>query len=182
MLRRLLLEYKKTLRMLRAEKNRLNDVLAPKIENEIKLYKKRKTQFFIEEKDISLLNSMISSVEEAIHWLEHGRDPKAGRRGVDKTQVYKVDPSILDKMIIDELYTNTGTKTELSQREKEMIEDALCSLTAREKDIYILINQDLLTFEGVGELLGIKKTTVQTHYKRAVKKIVQRKSESLFLV
>ncbi|WP_412734218.1 sigma factor-like helix-turn-helix DNA-binding protein [Heyndrickxia coagulans] len=39
-----------------------------------------------------------------------------------------------------------------------------------------------ITYEYAAELLGVKKSTVQKHLERAVRKIEQRKNESLFLV
>jgi len=45
-----------------------------------------------------------------------------------------------------------------------------------------MIKVEGITYEYTAELLGIKKSTVQSHLERAEKKIEQRKTESLFLV
>lgn len=121
---------------------------------------------------------MIRDLEFVIEWLETGRNPDS-RRGIDKREVYTMNPQTIDKIKIEKPEIE---ERELSQEEKEMIEDALCQLTKRERDIFIMIRVEMLSYEHVAELLGIKKTTVQTHLERAEKKIEKRKCESLFLV
>lgn len=129
--------------------------------------------------DNKVIAGMISDLEFALEWLNNGRNPDL-RRGIDKHGVYLTDPAILDVLSVNNLW-RTGTK-EISGFEKEIIDDALCTLTDREKDVFLMIKVEGITFEYVAELLGIKKSTVQTHLERAEKKIAQRKNESLFLV
>ncbi|GLY09585.1 sigma-70 family RNA polymerase sigma factor [Pseudobacillus badius] len=131
-----------------------------------------------EQADKTLINGMISDLEYAIEWLKVGRNPDT-RRGIDKSGVYVTDPLVIETMpaIIEH-----QEERELSQSEKEMIEDALCSLSAREKDAFILVRVEGMTFEYAAELLGVKKGAVQSYVDRAEKKIEQRKLMSLFLV
>jgi RNA polymerase sigma factor (sigma-70 family) len=70
----------------------------------------------------------------------------------------------------------------VSLEDRERIEDALCTLSKREKEIFILAKIELLSYESIADLLGIKKSTVQTYLERAEKKIEERKNGSLFLV
>lgn len=130
-----------------------------------------------DEEDKKVIASMIRDLEYVIEWLETGRNPDS-RRGIDKEGVYSTNPQILDKIKIEQLEME---ERELTREEKEMIEDALCELTQRERDVFIMIRAEGLTYEHVAELLGVKKSTVQTHLERAEKKIEKRKNESLFL-
>lgn len=161
--RTLIKEYKKSLRELNHLKQKYNS-------------KKGRTEK--EDVDLQLIDSMISDMQFAIQWLQTGRNPDM-RRGVDKTGVYLTDPRVLDSLRVDR---PDPAEKELSREEQELIEDALCTLTVREKDVFMLIKVEGITFEYAAELLGIKKSTVQKHLERAVKKIEQRKNESLFLV
>lgn len=131
-----------------------------------------------EREDKSLINGMISDLEYAIEWLTIGRNPDA-RRGIDKSGVYVTDPLVIESMLVT---TKCHEERSLSTFEKELIEDALCSLSVREKDAFILVRVEGFTFEYAAELLGVKKGAAQSYVERAEKKIEQRKLESLFLV
>jgi RNA polymerase sigma-70 factor (ECF subfamily) len=132
-----------------------------------------------DENDKKVIAGMISDLEFALEWLSSGRNPDA-RRGIDKNGVYLTDPAVLDVLPVEPIYKSIAH--EISRFEKELIDDALCTLTDREQDVFFMIKVEGITFEYTAELLGIKKSTVQSHLKRAEKKIEQRKSESLFLV
>lgn len=126
-------------------------------------------------------NFMIGNLEYTIDWIEHGREP-GKRRGVDRTSVYLKDPAIIDAAIKYKSLRDPCIRSEgLTLYEKELVEEALYSLTNREKEVFLLIKVEGLTFEFTGELLGLKKTSVQTHYERAVQKIKKRKISSVFL-
>jgi positive control factor len=160
----LLAEYRKSLR----EAKKMKSVLVNK--------EKTTRQ---DDDDIKVISGMISDLEYALEWLNSGRNPDA-RRGIDKNGVYLTDPAILDVLPVAPTYKTIAR--EISSFEQELIEDALCTLTEREKDVFLMIKVEGLTFEYSAELLGVKKSTVQSHLERAEKKIAQRKSESLFLV
>jgi positive control factor len=161
--KKLLFEYKQTLKETR------------------KLYQKYKDEEELTEKGLigkEIISSMISDLEYAIDWLETGRNPDA-RRGIDKQGVYSMNPLTLDQL---EFEKSELVQRELTREEKELIEDALCRLSKREKDAFMLVKVEGVSFKDAAELMGIKKTTAQTHVERAEKKIEQRKNESLFLV
>ncbi|MED4936271.1 hypothetical protein [Heyndrickxia coagulans] len=119
--RTLIKEYKKSLRELNHLKQKYNS-------------KKGRTEK--EDVDLQLIDSMISDMQFAIQWLQTGRNPDM-RRGVDKTGVYLTDPRVLDSLRVDR---PDHAEKELSREEQELIEDALCTLTVREKDVFMLIN------------------------------------------
>ncbi|MEM1504783.1 sigma factor-like helix-turn-helix DNA-binding protein [Domibacillus sp. 8LH] len=56
---------------------------------------------------------------------------------------------------------------ELTLLEKEIIEDVLCTLTKREKGVFMLVKVEEITFEYTAELLGLTKLSVQTYLERA---------------
>lgn len=165
-------EYRKSLR----EAAKMKRVLDSKIQREIDKKKKPHPQDLEDKKVIA---SMISDLEFALEWMRSGRNPDA-RRGIDKKGVYLMDPAVLDVLPVHNVYKTAAH--EITDFDKEIIDDALCTLTEREKDIFLMIKVEGITYEYTAELLGIKKSTVQSHLERAEKKIAQRKNESLFLV
>lgn len=158
---KLIYEYKKSLRDARA------------------LYRKyEKADLTIQgEESKKHVASMIRDLEFVIEWLETGRNPDS-RRGIDKREVYTMNPQIIDRIKIEKPEIE---ERELSQEEKGMIEDALCELTKRERDAFIMVKAEGLSYEHAAELMGVKKGTLQSYVERAIKKIERRKSESLFL-
>jgi len=129
--------------------------------------------------DKGIINSMIRDLQYSIEWMKTGRNPDA-RRGIDKNGVYLTAPSVLDVLPVHNVYKELAQ--ELSDFQRELIEDALCTLTVREQDVFMMVKVEGLTFEYTAELLGVRKSTVQTYFERAEKKIEKRKLESLFLV
>lgn len=163
-LRVLLYEYKKTLRELRRAYKEADCVYT--LDHQLKT-------------DRSIIASMISDLEFVIQWIETGKNPDS-RRGADKTEVYLTDPFLLERLEYGPMYQ--VPVREIGQVDKEKMVDALSILSKREKEIFILAKGEMLSYEAIAELLGIKKSTVQTHMERAERKIERRKQESLFLV
>lgn len=172
MLRVLMAEYRKSLR----EARKMKRIVDLRIQSALD---KKKSPSPQDIEDSKVIGSMISDLEFALEWMRSGRNPNA-RRGIDKSGVYLTDPAILDALPVHNLYKSVAK--EITDFDKEIIDDALCTLTEREKDVFLMIKVEGITFEFTAEILGIKKSTVQTHYERAEKKIEQRKNESLFLV
>jgi RNA polymerase sigma-70 factor (ECF subfamily) len=55
--------------------------------------------------------------------------------------------------------------------DKQRIDDALSSLTEKEKEIYLMCKGNSLGYAKIAKQLGIKKTTVQTIIKRCERKL-----------
>nr|WP_278187292.1 MULTISPECIES: sigma-70 family RNA polymerase sigma factor [Bacillaceae] len=160
-------EYRKSLREAKRMKADLDNLKKPSLRDE---------------EDKKAIAGMISDLEFALEWMKSGRNPDA-RRGIDKHGVYLTDPAVLDVLPVHPFYKEISQDgTGWNGMNNEIIEDALCTLTVREKDIFLMIKVEGITYEYTAELLGIKKSTVQSHLERAEKKIAQRKNESLFLV
>lgn len=131
-----------------------------------------------EEKKI--IGGMIRDMEYAVKWMENGRDPGRMHMDAERTRVYLNDPALMDAVQHDVL--NKGVHEQISQMDRERIEDALCELTKREKEVYILAKVEMFSFGEIAELLKVSKTSAQTYLNRANKKIELRKGKSLFLI
>ena len=132
--------------------------------------------------EIKILNGMIREVQEALEWIRTGRDPKS-YNGVDKPYQSTWTPDLINTCSVG-LYDdyNQMEKRELTKDQKERLEDALCQLTANEKNVFMLRVVEKFSFEDIAELLGVAKGSVQSYFKRAMDKVEKRKDESLFLV
>ncbi|WP_430139068.1 sigma factor-like helix-turn-helix DNA-binding protein [Paenibacillus lautus] len=75
-----------------------------------------------------------------------------------------------------------GSPTTLSDHERFQIDDALSTLSEREKQAYILRFGLCFSLRQVALEMGITKSAVQTMLERSEKKIADNKANSLFLV
>lgn len=163
-MRILIAEYRKSLRLVNKMKRELERKENPTLRDK---------------EDLEVISGVISDLEFSLEWMISGRNPDA-RRGADRRGAYLTDPYLLDVLPVVPFYKEISQETDgLSN---DIIEDALCTLTKREKEIFIMIKAEGLTYEYTAELLGVKKSTVQTHLERAEKKIEKRKEESIFLI
>jgi RNA polymerase sigma factor (sigma-70 family) len=161
----LLYEYKRSLRMIKRAKEHMDDAYT--LDDQFKT-------------DQTIMNSMISSMEYCIDWIELGRNPDL-LRGADITKIYLKDPVIIENSNkYSPMYQEPSR--ELSLEEKGMIEDALCTLSKREREVFILYHTEGLSLQKIADLLGIEKGSAQKYFERAEKKIEERKNGSLFLV
>ncbi|MCY9288185.1 sigma-70 family RNA polymerase sigma factor [Bacillus haynesii] len=124
-------------------------------------------------KDKKLIRNMMTDLEYVIDWLENGREPGI-RRAIDRRDAYKrmllKDPQIIDTFSEQIAFEPAQ---EVSAYDKARIETALSALTAREKEIFILHKVERFSYERIADMLGIKKSTVQTNVKRAQLKIAK---------
>lgn len=126
--------------------------------------------------DRTQINSMINEVSDVIKWLKTGRDPYA-LRGNDRRSAYQkrvlYDMDLFPSLDIvpDSLKEKDE---ELSNEDKELIADILVSLSARERQCYLLHYVNLLSFEDIGVELNISKSAVQSYIKRSRDKIKEK--------
>jgi RNA polymerase sigma-70 factor (ECF subfamily) len=128
--------------------------------------------------DKPIIGGMIRDLEYAIRWMETGRDPERWHLDAERTRVYLTDPAVMDAVQYDVI--DTEVHGEISQADRERIEDALCELTRREKEVYILAKVELFSYGEIAELLHMKKSSIQTYLNRSRLKIEQRKKQSIF--
>jgi positive control factor len=129
-----------------------------------------------------LLSEMIGDVEYVIEWLETGRRP-GNRRGIERRaanqRVRLMDPIRMQAFVAR---STAGSPANLTEWERQQIEDALCVLSERERECYVLAHGECFTHSQIADMLGITKSSVDTHIKRAQQKISERVMNSLFLV
>jgi len=129
-----------------------------------------------------IISEMIGDVEFVIEWLETGRRP-GNKRGVERLAAYQrekpMDPIRMQAFVAR---STAGSPANLTEWERQQIEDALCELSERERECYVLAHGECFSFEDIANLLGISKSSVATHIKRAEAKISERVMNSLFLV
>jgi positive control factor len=129
-----------------------------------------------------LLSEMISDVEYVIEWLETGRRP-GNRRGVERLAAYQrekpMDPIRMQAFVAN---STAGSPANLTEWERQQIEDALCVLSEREKECYVMAYGECFSHSEIAEMLNLSVSSVETYLKRANLKITERTQNSLFLV
>lgn len=135
-----------------------------------------------------LIGGMISDLQFALEWLNTGRRP-GNRRGVERLAAYQreklTDPLLLQRYcrsVPYDPYEMIGYKKEdvITLADKERLEYAMCTLTAREKEIYLMSRGGGLTHDEIAHYLLITPGTVKTTIHRAEKKIAKQLQENLF--
>lgn len=128
-----------------------------------------------------LIGEMISDVEYVIEWLKSGKRP-GNKRGIERRAAYErerpMDPVRMQAFVS---HGTAGSPANLTEWESFQLEDALSTLSDRERECYVLTHGEGFSFEDTARLLKITKSSVQTHVKRARAKITERVSSSLFL-
>lgn len=129
-----------------------------------------------------IIGEMIGDTEFVIEWLETGRRP-GNKRGIERRAAYQreklMDP-IRMQAFVDR--GTAGSPANLTEWQMGQIEDALCGLSERERECYVMAYGQCFSHAEIAELLGISKSSVDTHIKRAQQKISERVMNSLFLV
>lgn len=129
-----------------------------------------------------IIGEMIGDTELVIEWLETGRRP-GSKRGIERRAAYQreklMDPVRMQAFV----YRGTaGSPANLTDWQRNQIEDALCVLSDRERECYILAHGQGFSHEYIAELLGVSKGSVDSYLSRAQEKITERLENSLFLV
>ncbi|WP_019123798.1 sigma-70 family RNA polymerase sigma factor [Brevibacillus massiliensis] len=129
-----------------------------------------------------IIGEMISSTEFVIEWLETGRRP-GNKRGIERRAAYQRE-KLMDPVRMQAFVANStaGSPANLTEWQRYQLEDALSGLSERERECYTLAHGECFSFEEIADLLGISKSSVATHIKRAQTKISKRLMNSLFLV
>lgn len=129
-----------------------------------------------------IIGEMISDTELVIEWLETGRRP-GNKRGIERRAAYQreklMDPVRMQAFV----YRGTaGSPANLTDWQRIQIEEALCVLSERERECYVLAHGQGFSHEYIADLLGISKGSVDSYLARAQEKITERLQNSLFLV
>jgi len=130
---------------------------------------------------------MYREVKQAIEWMETGYDP-AEYRAATRTDAYTFDPYLMQNFIRyvggecalpdalndvqDQLHEwDVEREAERLEKVKSKVNEAMVGLTDDERAVFIAIKGECMPFSRVAKMLGISKSTVQSYYSRAQKKI-----------
>ncbi|MGG1227253.1 sigma-70 family RNA polymerase sigma factor [Bacillus halotolerans] len=160
----LLFEYKRTLKQTRTQYKPLAEADESVLSAE-------------DMKDKKIIRNIITDLEYVTEWLEKGRQPGI-RRAIDRRDAYQrlmiKDPRIIESFSCDMMFEPDG---QVSEEDRERIREALSLLTDREKEMFLLHKVEYFSYERIADLLGVKKSTVQTTIKRALLKMQRQQEE-----
>lgn len=131
---------------------------------------------------------MISDITYSLEWMKRARKSR-NRRGVERLAAYQreraCDPLPMQRYfrsMDDNLYAwdNHQQENAIGEWDKIRLEDALSSLTEREKEVYLMSRGYFLIYSEIARYLNITCSTVQSMIERAEKKIARQANESLF--
>lgn len=132
--------------------------------------------------DEQIISSMLSDVQLAIEWLQKGHDP-GPRRGIHRRsgrqRTLTVDPLHMQSYAQP---AACGSPTTLTDYERFQIDDALSTLSEREKQAYTLRYGLCFSIGQVALEMEVSRSSIQKMLERAEEKIKNNKANSLFLV
>ncbi|MEH7644353.1 sigma-70 family RNA polymerase sigma factor [Bacillus toyonensis] len=139
------------------------------------------------EKDISIINEMISDINYALEWMRTAKEPGA-IRGIERRAAYQrntaVNPLLMQKYLrsAETLYEWDDKPKEnvITEWERIKLEDALSTLTENEREIYIMFKGNCLSMDKISKLMKVSKGTIQKSIKRSDVKIARQLEGSLF--
>ncbi|MED2006717.1 sigma factor-like helix-turn-helix DNA-binding protein [Brevibacillus borstelensis] len=131
--------------------------------------------------DRELISSMIGEVEWIVEWLETGKRP-GNRRGIERRAAYQreklVDPIRMQAYVSQ---STAGSPANITEWQRQQIEDALSELSERERECYLLAHGECFSHVDIANMLNISVSSVETYIKRANTKVSERVQTSLFL-
>lgn len=151
------------------------------------LYQVNKAKQTASEEELKILGSMASDLQYALEWMRTAKRP-GNRRGIERRAAYQREKSF-DPLLMQRYFRSEETMYEWDEGQKEAaisewdrirIEDALSTLTEREKEVYLMSRGHCLSYEMIASYLEVSKGTVQTMIERAEKKIGRQIRESIF--
>ncbi|MCM3665523.1 Fis family transcriptional regulator [Mesobacillus subterraneus] len=138
--------------------------------------------------DNKLLGGMASDLQYALEWMQTGRRP-GNKRGIERRAAYErerpFDPLLMQRYfrsMDDNVYSWDDHKKEstLSAYDRELIADALSTLTEREREIYLMSRGYCFPESHIAYMLNVHIGTVRKTISRAEDKIKIQKNQSLF--
>jgi len=113
-----------------------------------------------EAEDAKTVSGMLSDMRYSLDWMRRGRRP-GSRRGAERRDIYRRR----------ELLAGT---TELTEDEKRRLIDCVAVMTERELTCWLLHMAHGLTFQEIGDRLGVSRYTVRVFVERAKAKVRER--------
>lgn len=127
------------------------------------------------------INGFISNVMYVIAWLSRGHAP-GPRRGIHRRS--REQREILMDPLKMQSYANPaacGSPTTISGWERFMIDEAMHSLSDRERECYIMKFGQCFSERQIAGMLDISQQAVNKHIQKAEKKIKESLKSNLFL-
>jgi RNA polymerase sigma factor (sigma-70 family) len=125
-----------------------------------------------EERD--LICDMMSDVQYAIEWMRTGTVP-GHRRGIERRATCQreqlTDPCLLP--LYAERHCTHPHASIITHEQRQHLENALCVLSARERECFELHYGTGYSYHDIAALLGLKKGTVQYYVQTGQKKLYQ---------
>lgn len=129
-----------------------------------------------------IIGGMISDCNYTIDWLRSGRRP-GNRRGIERRSMeqrtFPIDPLYLQSYAQP---AACGSPTTLSDSERFRIDEALHTLSEREKQAFIFHVALGFSLAQTAQEMGTSKSTVQKFIERARNKVEDNKASNLFLL
>lgn len=131
--------------------------------------------------DKKVISGMVSDCEYVIEWLSTGRRP-GNKRGIERRAAYQLEkPMDPLRMQAFASRSTAGSPSNLSDWEMFKLQDALSTLSPRERECYTLAHGECFSFGEIANMLGIQKGSVQYYVETAQNKISESLRNSLFL-
>lgn len=148
---------------------------------------KRIRNVYNEDATLTIVNGMIDSLKYTIDWLELGHEPNP-RRAIYRRSVEQRKFSVADVETVRQWFLNEhgnafvfeDNEAKISEWDQIRIEDAMCRMSEREKEVFILHHARLKSYSQIADELEISIRSVREYLKRGREKIQNQIDESLF--
>ena len=111
-----------------------------------------------EVEDAKTVSGMLSDMRYALDWMRRGRRP-GSRRGAERRDIYRRRELL-------------ASAEPLTEDERQRLIDCVAVMTERELTCWLLHMAHGLTFQEIGDRLGLSRRTVQQYVERARKKVL----------
>jgi RNA polymerase sigma factor (sigma-70 family) len=124
-----------------------------------------------EKADRQIIGEMLSDCNYSQEWQQTGRRP-GNRRGIERAAAYQheklVDPIRLQSYVTG---SHAGSPSNLSEEDRFRLEQAMRTLSDRERECYVMAHGQGFSFGYIANLIGVSKSAVQSYVKRAQIKV-----------
>ncbi|EAE9581468.1 sigma-70 family RNA polymerase sigma factor [Listeria monocytogenes] len=136
---------------------------------------------------MSKLNSIIDSLQFSIDWMELGHEP-APRRAIHRRsglqrEICVTDIEKMRQWFVYEhgnAYEFEDNEAKISEWDKIRMEDAMSTMSAQEKKVFLLKHEKNLSLSQISDELEISIRSVRSYLHRGEEKIQQQIDGSLF--
>jgi RNA polymerase sigma-70 factor (ECF subfamily) len=131
--------------------------------------------------DRKVISGMISDCEYTIEWLNTGRRP-GNKRGIERRAGYEREV-LLDPVRMQAFASRStaGSPSNLTDDQRERIDEALRYLSPRQRECYLLAHGECFSFGQIANMIGISRSSVQAYVEEAQKRVSQELEQNLFL-